>query len=61
MKEHKDPVCEMQIEEKNAAGMAEHNGVTYYFDSEECMTLFNQDPEKYAGKTVKDKISKAVK
>ena len=61
MTEHKDPVCEMQVEEKNAAGMAEHNGINYYFDSEECMTLFNQEPEKYAGKADKDKFSKADK
>lgn len=61
MTEHKDPVCEMLIEEKDAAGIAEHNGITYYFDSDECMSLFNLDPEKYAGKADRDKFSKAGK
>ena len=46
---HTDPVCGMQgLEEKNAAGMSEHGGVTYYFDSEECMTKFNKEPARYA-------------
>ena len=56
-----DPVCEMQVEEKDAAGMAEHGGVTYYFDSEECMSLFNEHPEKYAGKSDKKEISDTAK
>lgn len=54
MTTHIDPVCEMQVEEKDAAGMAEHKGVTYYFDSEECMSKFNEHPEKYAGKSDKE-------
>ena len=51
MATHTDPVCGMRgLEEKNAAGMSEHDGVTYYFDSEECMSKFNQQPERYAAK-----------
>ncbi len=58
---HIDPVCEMQVEEKDAAGLSEHNGVTYYFDSEECMSLFSENPEKYANKSDKEEISDAPK
>ena len=51
MANHIDPVCEMQVEEKDAAGLSEHQGTTYYFDSEECMSKFNQHPEQYANKS----------
>ena len=54
MATYTDPVCGMQgLEEKNAAGMSEHDGVTYYFDSEECMIKFNQEPARYAAKSGK--------
>ena len=56
MATHTDPVCGMPgVEEKNAAGMSEHAGVTYYFDSEECLSKFNQQPERYAVKSAKDR------
>ena len=51
MANHIDPVCGMQVEEKDAAGLSEHQGTTYYFDGEECMTKFNQHPEQYANKS----------
>ena len=55
MATHTDPVCGMKgLEEKNAAGMSEHDGVTYYFDTEECITKFNQQPERYAVKAGKE-------
>lgn len=50
-KSHIDPVCGMRVEKTDAAGMYEHKGVMYYFDSEECMKLFYQDPERYAHKS----------
>ena len=50
MASHKDPVCGMKIEEKDAAGKDEYQGKTYFFDSEDCMSKFHQDPEKYADK-----------
>ena len=53
-KSHIDPVCGMQVEKKDAAGEYEHDGVMYYFDSEECMKLFYQDPEQYVGKSEKE-------
>ena len=51
MANHIDPVCRMQVKEKDAAGLSDHKGTSYYFDSEECMTKFNQRPEKYANKS----------
>ena len=51
MAKHVDPVCGMQVEEKDAAGLSEHEGKTYYFDREECMTKFNEHPEQYASKS----------
>ena len=60
-KSHIDPVCGMRVEKKDAAGEYEHEGVMYYFDSDECMTEFYKDPEKYAGKPEKAEISDAPK
>ncbi len=45
-----DPVCGVQVEEQDAAGLSEHQGTTYYFHSEECLSTFNQHPEQYAHK-----------
>jgi Cu+-exporting ATPase len=57
MANHIDPVCGMQVEDKKAAGLSEHDGVTYYFDSEECMSLFNQHPEQYPAKSDKGSLA----
>lgn len=51
MASHFDPVCGVQVEKQNAAGLSEHKGTTYYFHSEECMSTFNQHPEQYAHRT----------
>jgi Cu+-exporting ATPase len=42
-----DPVCGMQIESGEAAGMAEFNGTVYYFCSEDCRDKFMAKPDKY--------------
>ncbi len=47
----KDPVCGMQIDEKQAAGTSEHQGQTFYFCSPNCKQKFDQNPEQYAKKT----------
>ena len=39
-----DPVCGMQIESGEAAGMAEYNGVVYYFCSQDCRAKFMAKP-----------------
>ena len=44
----KDPVCGMDVDEKQAAGKSEYQGQTYYFCSPGCKTTFDKDPQKYA-------------
>ena len=40
-----DPVCHMDIDPANAAGTAEHEGVTYYFCSRGCKLDFEDNPQ----------------
>ncbi|MGZ7060912.1 MAG: YHS domain-containing protein [Candidatus Angelobacter sp.] len=47
----KDPVCGMQIDEKQAAGKSDYKGQTYYFCSPGCKQKFEQKPDQYAKKT----------
>lgn len=42
-----DPVCGMQVDEKNAAATYEYQGETYYFCAPGCKTAFEKEPEKY--------------
>ena len=44
-----DPVCRMQVDERQAAGTSEHEGETYYFCSARCKQQFDQDPTRYVG------------
>lgn len=44
----KDPVCGMDVDEKNAAATAEYKGKTYYFCAPSCKTQFEKAPDKYA-------------
>jgi YHS domain-containing protein len=43
----KDPVCNMDVDEKKAAATAEYKGKTYYFCAPGCKKAFLQNPEKY--------------
>jgi P-type Cu+ transporter len=45
----KDPVCGMDVEPGDAAGMVEHAGQTYYFCSDHCVRTFKADPDRYIG------------
>ncbi len=48
----RDPVCGMDINEKDAAGKSEYKGKTYYFCAVSCKKQFDNNPERYvAGKT----------
>ncbi len=47
MTEHKDPVCEMMVEEGAQAGTYSYRGRTYYFCSEACVERFRAQPEKF--------------
>ncbi|MCR4374741.1 MAG: YHS domain-containing protein [Acidobacteria bacterium] len=49
MATHIDPVCGIQLEGHDAAGLSEYQGTTYYFHTEDCLRTFNQHPEQYAG------------
>lgn len=49
----RDPVCGMLIEKKDAAGMAEYEGKTYYFHTTDCNAAFEQSPEKYVREQMK--------
>jgi len=46
----KDPVCGMQVDEKQAAGKSEYEGKTYYFCSSGCKQRFDQEPDRYANR-----------
>lgn len=43
-----DPVCHMDVDEKQAAGKVEYQGQTYYFCSASCQKTFEAQPAKYA-------------
>ena len=42
-----DPVCNMTVEEDEAAATAEYDGKTYYFCSAACRKDFAENPEAY--------------
>jgi len=43
----KDPVCEMQFDSSQARAQTIYKEQAYYFCSEECLRLFENDPETY--------------
>ena len=43
----KDPVCDMLIDPRTAAGKSEYKGQTYYFCSIGCKQAFDTEPGKY--------------
>ncbi len=44
---HLDPVCGMTIEEEDAVGTHQHDGVTYYFCNPSCLERFTDDPKAF--------------
>jgi len=42
-----DPVCKMNVDEKNAVATYEYKGKTYYFCAVRCKEAFAKDPEKH--------------
>ncbi len=44
----KDPVCGMQVDEKNSEFQAEHNGKQYSFCSQDCKNKFEENPQQFA-------------
>jgi Cu+-exporting ATPase len=44
---HVDPVCGMTIEETDAVGTHQQDGVTYYFCNPSCLERFKSDPKQF--------------
>ena len=44
-----DPVCGMEIEEKDAISTTAYNGITYYFCSKHCKNTFDNAPADFVG------------
>ncbi len=44
---HLDPVCGMTIEEEEAVGSFQHDGVTYFFCHPSCLERFSADPRSF--------------
>ena len=42
-----DPVCQMKIRPSEAVTSIEHDGVTYYFCSQDCADSFRESPADY--------------
>lgn len=49
-----DPVCGMTVNPATAAGKYDHNGKTYYFCSNGCLTKFGNNPESFLKPKPKD-------
>jgi P-type Cu+ transporter len=43
-----DPVCNADVDEKNAKFTSEYGGRKYHFCSETCKKKFEAEPERYA-------------
>ena len=44
---HLDPVCGMTIDEVDAVGTHEHDGVTYFFCNPSCLERFKSNPKEF--------------
>jgi len=44
----KDPVCKMDIDEKQTNFHSDYAGRKFHFCSEECKDTFDSQPERYA-------------
>jgi YHS domain-containing protein len=44
----KDPVCHMDIDEKNAEYSSQYGGQKYYFCSDACKESFDKEPQRFA-------------
>jgi P-type Cu+ transporter len=43
----KDPVCGMDVNDRDAKATAQHGGKSYNFCSTECRDQFQKNPERY--------------
>ena len=42
-----DPVCKMEVDERNPAATSEYQGKTYYFCAPGCKRAFDKNPEEF--------------
>jgi YHS domain-containing protein len=47
----KDPVCNMEVNENEAAATSTYKDKTYYFCAAGCKTAFDKEPGKYLKET----------
>ena len=45
-----DPVCGMTFDSSQAEAQTTHNGVAYFFCSEDCRATFEANPDDFVGK-----------
>lgn len=57
--QYTDPVCGMSADQEGKFIHHKHDGKSYYFCSEHCLTTFKTDPEKFTGQ--KEEAPPAVK
>ena len=46
----RDPVCNMDVVENEAAATSEYKGKIYYFCAKSCKEKFDKNPDKYITK-----------
>ena len=49
----KDPVCNMNVDEKKAAATSIYKGKTFYFCANVCKEKFDKEPEKFVAQEEK--------
>ena len=47
----RDPVCQMDVNEDDAAAASDYKGDRYYFCAEDCKQRFDADPERYVSRS----------
>lgn len=47
---YRDPICGMSTDKEGEFIRYDHDGRSYYFCSEHCLTRFKQDPHAFAEK-----------
>ncbi len=44
-----DPICKMEVDEKNAKWTSVYDGKRYFFCAPGCKRMFDKDPKRYTG------------
>ena len=42
-----DPVCRMDLDDRNAVASSDYQGKVYWFCAHTCKEAFEEDPERY--------------